>query len=75
MRLFVLFHFPIIEWDKMHYGAWHLYGHVHGKDMGLGDRRAFDVGVDTRPNGDMAPWSFDELREIMKHRAIFSHHG
>ena len=69
----VLFHYPIVEWDKMHYGAWHLYGHVHGKDMGLGDRRAMDVGIDARK--DMSPWSFDEVREIMKNRPIFSHHS
>lgn len=68
----VLFHYPIVEWDKMHYGAWHLFGHVHGKDMGLSDRKAMDVGVDTRK--DMAPWSFEEIRKVMKDRPVFSHH-
>lgn len=28
----VLFHYPIFEWDRMHYGAFHLYGHVHDVD-------------------------------------------
>lgn len=73
-QLIIMFHYPIVEWDSMHYGSWHLYGHVHGKDMGLNDRKAMDVGVDTRPNADMAPWSFEEIQDIMKDRQIFSHH-
>ena len=70
----VMFHYPIIEWDKMHYGSYHLFGHVHGKDMGLSDRRAMDVGVDSRPGADMAPWSWDEVHTMLKERKIFSHH-
>lgn len=30
---FALFHYPIFEWDKMHYGSFHLYGHVHNADL------------------------------------------
>lgn len=26
----VLCHFPLATWNKEHYGAWHIYGHVHG---------------------------------------------
>ena len=70
----VMFHYPIQEWDAMHYGSWHLYGHVHGKDMGLNNRKALDVGVDNRISKDMAPWSFDEVKVIMDKREIFSHH-
>lgn len=70
----VMFHYPIQEWDCMHRGAWHLYGHVHGKDMGLNDRRALDVGVDNRPAADMNVWSFEEVLELLKNRAVFSHH-
>lgn len=69
----VMFHYPIKEWDQMHRGTWHLYGHVHGKDMGLGDRKAMDVGTDSRP--DMAPWSFDEVKAVMDTRSIANHHG
>jgi len=48
---FVLFHFPILEWDQYFRGAIHLYGHVHNNESsakllegmkGL----AFNVGVD-----------------------------
>lgn len=70
----VMFHYPIVEWDCMHHGSWHFYGHVHGKNMGLSDRKAMDVGVDSRGHVDMAPWSFEELKAIMDLRQVFSHH-
>ena len=70
----ILFHYPVIEWDAMHYGSWHLYGHVHAKDMGMNDRKALDVGIDNRPGADMVPWHFDEIAAFMKDRPVFSHH-
>lgn len=70
----VLFHYPIKEWDKMHYGSYHLYGHVHSKDMEMNDRRAMDVGIDARPNGDMLLWTWDEIHATLKDRPIVSHH-
>ena len=39
-----LCHYPLAEWDRKHYGAWHLYGHSHGNYQ-TGDF-AIDVGVD-----------------------------
>lgn len=49
-----LFHFPIEEWHKIHKGAWHFHGHLHGKS-GHGDYvlkemdRRMDVGIDSHP--------------------------
>ena len=52
---FILFHYPILEWDGFFKGSVHLYGHVHnsGKDPGQNNKRlsilgnnAFNVGVD-----------------------------
>lgn len=63
-----LCHFPLVEWDRMHYGAFHLYGHVHGKRMGKERGRCMDVGVDTRH--DLAPWSWKEIREHLSKREI-----
>lgn len=39
-----LAHYPMASWDKKPHGAWHLYGHVHGrfKNPGL----SYDVGID-----------------------------
>lgn len=43
----VMFHYPIFEWDRMHYGAIHLYGHVHGNDLsGVLGTRAINVCYD-----------------------------
>ena len=50
-RRIVLFHFPILEWDQIHRGAIHCYGHVHNSPesaerLALLDGPAFNVGVD-----------------------------
>ena len=43
----VLFHYPIYEWNKLHKGAIHLYGHVHGKPVTVHpEGQAFDVGAE-----------------------------
>jgi len=41
-----MFHYPIAEWDQMHRGAVHFYGHLHGGTSGLEKYRAIDVGMD-----------------------------
>ena len=66
----VLFHFPIFEWDKMHRGSYHLYGHVHGKVQI--DGRAMDVGSDTYPDNGL--WSWAEVHENLKDKVVRSHH-
>jgi len=65
---FVLFHFPIFEWDGYFGDAVHLYGHVHNSGNNYEQQRKFEVlgkrainvGVDV--NGFL-PVS---IREIMK---------
>ena len=41
-----MFHYPIAEWDRMHRGALHFHGHLHGGTSGLEEFRAVDVGMD-----------------------------
>lgn len=41
-----MYHFPVAEWDRMHYGAVHFHGHLHGNPSGLEQYRARDVGMD-----------------------------
>lgn len=53
----VMFHYPIYEWDKMHYGAVHLHGHVHGKPTGI-DGRIFDVWAG---GNFFKPYSLEQL--------------
>lgn len=68
------FHFPMREWDQMHRGAYHLFGHVHGGLDAEPWGRSMDVGIDTRT--DMAPWSFEEIDAILSKREILEHvHG
>lgn len=30
---FVMFHFPILSWNRKYHGAIHLYGHIHGNKL------------------------------------------
>lgn len=69
----VMFHYPIYEWENMHHGAFHLFGHVHGNCTVPG--RAMDVGIDARPQRDMGLWSWDEVKEKLKDGEIRSHHN
>lgn len=45
-QLVIMFHYPIHEWDQMHRGAVHFYGHVHGGKTGLEKYRARDAAFD-----------------------------
>jgi calcineurin-like phosphoesterase family protein len=63
---FVLFHYPIFEWEGYYGDAIHLYGHVHncGNNKELSERfkllgkRAINVGVDVN---NYYPVSIDQL--------------
>lgn len=68
-----LFHYPIFEFNKQHRGAYHLYGHVHGKNIGMREGRSMDVGIDTRPGGDMKLWSWEEIHDILSKKPILNH--
>ena len=60
--LFVLFHFPIEEWQNKHYGSVHLHGHSHGKSANK--RNRIDVGVDTKPY--FMPYSLTEIVNVLQ---------
>lgn len=64
-----LCHYPMAEWDRKHYGAWHLHGHSHGNhtytaevDYGLS---ALDIGVDCH---NYYPVSLEGIAKIMGKR-------
>lgn len=71
----VMSHYPMREWNHMHHGAYHLFGHVHGTLDSQVWGRSMDVGIDTRPGADMAPWSWAEIHAILKDRDVLPHHG
>lgn len=62
-------HYPMRSWDKAFHGAWHLFGHVHGRlreeDAALPRLLAMDVGVDAC---HYRPISFDEVADYMRPR-------
>lgn len=66
---FVLFHYPIFEWDGYFKNSIHLYGHVHNcgnnpelqKRFDLLGNRAINVGVDV--NG-FCPVGLEKITEI-----------
>lgn len=42
----IMSHYPFLEWDQMHRGSVHFYGHVHGNTTGQEHYRCLDVGMD-----------------------------
>ena len=60
---FILFHYPILEWNNYFRGSIHLHGHQHNhadynlQNLQNGIRR-YDVGVDAN---NMSPVSADEI--------------
>lgn len=61
-----LMHFPILSWENMHHGTWHLHGHCHGnleKSKGM----RMDVGVDTN---NLYPYSYEDIKKEMIMRTI-----
>lgn len=69
---FILFHYPIEEWNHFFRGSIHLHGHQHNnsdynvQNLEKGLRR-FDVGVDAN---DMSPISIEEIISILFYRKI-----
>lgn len=65
---FILFHYPIEEWNGFFRGAYHLHGHQHNyadynyRNLEKGLRR-YDVGVDAN---QMAPISIEEIFNFFK---------
>jgi len=68
----VLSHYPYARWDRMHYGAWHLHAHCHGRYQFQG--KILDVGVDNAYGilGEYRPFSVNEIVEHMAGREVYS---
>ena len=61
-----LCHFPMVVWDRGHYGVPHLHGHSHGNLIYPDpDNRMLDVGVDAV---GFHPVSLDWVLEYMRDR-------
>lgn len=64
----MMFHFPIWEWNKIHHGAIHLHGHVHGKPTGI-PGRILDAGWDNQ--GKI--FSHEDVVKLVGHKEIRNH--
>lgn len=70
----VLFHFPLVVWNRSHHGAWHLHGHCHNSLPP--DGRRVDVGIDSTyitGQAEHRPFHIDEIAAFMKNRKISVH--
>ena len=67
-RMFVLCHYPLLEWDGAFRGSIHLHGHSHNLWPQTPYRR-LDIGTDGH---NMMPWSLEEIVEWAKDRPIFT---
>ena len=71
---FVLFHYPILEWQGIHHGAIHLYGHVHNNETHLEAEVDFEKILGTRAVNVSAevlnyrPISIYEVLELVRTR-------
>jgi calcineurin-like phosphoesterase family protein len=66
-----MFHYPIQEWNKMHRGSLHFFGHLHGNVSGLEHFRARDVAFDA--TGNVVSLMEDMIADAMKGE-IKAHH-
>ncbi|MCR6097180.1 metallophosphoesterase [Salipaludibacillus agaradhaerens] len=68
-KTFVLFHYPILEWNGFYNDSIHLYGHVHHKKKeylrNILGSRAINVGVDVN---NFFPISIEQVLSIVKLR-------
>jgi calcineurin-like phosphoesterase family protein len=67
----VMSHYPFLEWDQMHRGSLHFFGHLHGGQTGMEKYRCMDVGMDS--TGEIVI-SMDRAIRMIKDNEIKKHH-
>lgn len=64
----IMSHYPLLTWNKGHYGSYHLHGHSHGATERYSiskNERRLDVGVD---KWEYAPATMAEIHEELRQR-------
>lgn len=69
----IMFHYPILEWNKAHYGSVMLHGHTHGALVMPG--KSVDVGIDGPLSSGMRVVAWDNIIEYVKDRPVTQHHN
>lgn len=71
----IMQHYPILEWNRCHRGAFMLHGHCHGsRDADNLQCRRTDVGVDSLGKTTYAPLPWEVVREATIWKPILGHH-
>ena len=70
----VLCHYPLLVWNKSHYGSWNVHGHCHGSLPVDKTSLRIDAGVDV---WNYFPVSYEEIKKVMDKREFkpIDHHG
>jgi len=74
-----LCHYPMLSWNKSHYGAWNICGHSHGSnpqslpDCKLGKRLDVSPDVGMKFN-ETFMFTFEDVKRIMKNKESGEHH-
>lgn len=71
----IMFHYPMVTWNKAHYGSILCCGHSHGSLNHWHEQTtSLDVGVD---NNNYYPFSYEQIKEIMskKKYKTLDHHS
>ncbi len=71
----MMFHYPILSWDKVHHGSWHLHGHCHQNliphQTVYYEGKVLDMGC----NGwDYEPTNYITIKQIMQTKKNGEHH-
>ena len=71
---FVMFHYPISEWNGAHKGFYHIYGHQHNlpQDKFSNIGRSMDIGFDGHP--EFRPYNIKEVINVLKDKSFIKHH-
>ena len=73
--MFVLFHYPIREWNGAHKGWYHLYGHQHNLPQYIFSNigKSMDAGFDGHP--EFRPYHvIKEIVPLLNNKEIITHH-
>jgi len=66
----ILFHYPIASWNAKHYGAIHLYGHIHSHELTDAPdlTNCYNVGVDVN---NFKPVTLNEIKQKLKEQGKY----